>query len=387
MQDASTNPPYRVADTTNQQIPWNPRAVRAFAIGFSAIFVLPLAFMVLMLAQGMRGTGVTLLLVGASVASFVLGLVAIVRGVRARREIPTFPIDARGKWLATAAIPLGVLGTLFSALGMFSAFLSTIQFSRGRQLRRRGALLLPRVGRGDGWTHTTHSTPSVDPSLREALAAQWRENGRTEHASVAAFARLTLDLIALGAPSALLAAAQRDAHDEVRHAELCFSLAHALDGRDEGPMAFPEAAAAPARSRVRTLALAELAVDSLIDGALHEGVSARVIARLAKGCEDEATRAVLKQLAADEGRHAAHGWDVATWCLAEGGAPVAHALRGAVAQLPRSQRSPLPAGAAEGAWERWGIHGHALEAEEFAATREALVARVARITAPVLGVA
>ncbi len=88
---------------------------------------------------------------------------------------------------------------------------------------------------------------------------------------------------------------------------------------------------------------------------------------------------MLKELAADEGRHAAHGWEVVAWCLAEGGEAVAGALRGAVAALPETMRSPLPEAARGGGWERLGIHGHALEAEELAEARAALVARVERM--------
>src|SRR6185437_2833239 len=221
--------------------------------------------------------------------------------------------------------------------------------------------------------------PPLRAALRAAVAAQWRENGRTEHASVAAFARLSLDLMALGAPPELLAGANSDALDEIRHTELCFSLAHALDGASAGPAPFPEAARARTLPKTRALALAALAVDSLVDGALNEGVSARIIAKLARRCEEPAIRAMLKEIAADEGRHAAHGWDVVEWCLSEGGRPVADALRGAVAALPRAMRSPLPEAAQDGGWERLGIHGHALEAEQFAAARADVVARVERM--------
>ncbi|MFT3765404.1 MAG: ferritin-like domain-containing protein [Minicystis sp.] len=185
--------------------------------------------------------------------------------------------------------------------------------------------------------------------------------------------------MALGAPPALVAAANKDALDEIRHAELCFSLARALDGEEASPGAFPEAQRARTLPATRTLALAALAVDSLVDGALHEGVSARVIARLVKRCEEPQIRAVLKEIAADEGRHAAHGWDVVRWCLAEGGSPVADALRGASAALPRTMRTPLPAAAEDGGWERFGIHGRALEAEELTSTRADVVRRVEKM--------
>jgi hypothetical protein len=167
---------------------------------------------------------------------------------------------------------------------------------------------------------------SAAPEIRAKLAARWRENGRTEHASVAAFTRLTLDLIALGAPAGLIEAANHDSLDEIRNADFCFSLARALDDRRESPGPFPGAQHAGGLPASRPLALAQLAVSSLVDGALHDGLSARVIARLAKRCEEPTVRDVLLELAADEGRHSAHGWDVVEWCLAEGGAPVAHAL-------------------------------------------------------------
>lgn len=303
---------------------------------------------------------------------FVTGLVSLSRIARSTTPAaPGFTVAVVFAMLANGAMV---------AFGALLAFLATFGFSRGRQLRRFGRVLLPPVQAGNDWAQLPLAAVAEAP-LKSALAAQWRENGRTEHASVAAFARLTLDLMALGAPPALIAAGNRDALDEIRHAELCFSLARALDGKSESPGAFPEAQRARTLGGGRTLSLAALAVDSLVDGALHEGVSARVIARLARRCEEPQIRAVLKEIAADEGRHAAHGWDVVEWCLAEGGSAVAEALRGAVQALPRSMRSELPAAAEDGGWERFGIHGHGLEAEEFASTRADLVRRVEKLLA------
>jgi hypothetical protein len=280
--------------------------------------------------------------------------------------------DTAGRGETVAA----VLGNLvMTGVGMLVAFLATVGFSRGRQLRRLGKVLLPGLRPDGDWTTATMDLPGHDDAPA-GLADQWRENGKTEHASVAAFARLTLDLMALGAPPKLIAAANQDALDEIRHTELCFSIARALDGQSVSPGPFPEAQRAHTLPRSRTLALAKLAVDSLIDGALHEGVSARIIARLAQRCEVPAVRAALKEIAADEGRHAAHGWTAVEWCLDEGGRPVAQALLGAIATLPQHMRSQLPAAAADGGWERWGIHGHALESEEYRAARAHLVQRV-----------
>jgi len=293
-------------------------------------------------------------------------------------------VAALTKGLGAASAVALVFGNLFmTGLGAFAALLSTITFTRGRQIRSAGKILLPPVERGDAWTGAGLSSSGPvgvidtdDDATRGAIAAQWRENGRTEHASVAAFARLTLDLMALGAPPDLVADANRDALDEIRHTELCFGLARAIDGRSESPGAFPEAARARTLSRSRTLALAQLAVDSLVDGALHEGVSARIIAKLARRCEAPAIQAILKEIAADEGRHARHGWDVVRWCLAEGGDSVAHALEGALRTLPKTMSSPMPDEARDGRWERWGIMGEELEAEEHEATRADLERRM-----------
>jgi hypothetical protein len=269
---------------------------------------------------------------------------------------------------------------LYTLLGLYVAYMSTMGFSRGRQLRRFGRVLLPRLWLAPDWT--TATLPAIEPEgFPAVLAEQWRENGKTEHASVAAFARLTLDLMALGAPPSLIAAANRDALDEIRHTELCFSIARGLDGKTVSPGPFPQAQRVATLPRARRLALAKLAVDSLVDGALHEGVSARIVARLARRCEVPAVRNALREIAADEGRHSAHGWLVVKWCVEEGGRPVAEALKGAVRALPREMRSALPAAAAGGQWERWGIHGHALEAEEYAAALAHVQQRVQALAA------
>ena len=290
------------------------------------------------------------------------------------------PAQASAEGGVTVAAVVGNL--LMAAFGTLIAYFATVGFSRGRQLRRFGRVLLPGLRPNGAWS-TSAMVVDGHQEVPIGVADQWRENGKTEHASVAAFARLTLDLMALGAPPSLVAAANRDALDEIRHTELCFSLAFALDGQSVSPGPFPQAQRAATLPRSRMLALARLAVDSLVDGALHEGVSARIIARLAQRCEVPAIRAALKEIAADEGRHTAHGWAVVDWCLDEGGIAVGEALLGAIRTLPRRMQSERPEAASAGGWERWGLHGHRLEAEEYAAARAHIIdrvnARVARL--------
>ena len=332
----------------------------AFTIALGELGVpLPIAYSVAFGAMALFGFSILLALYRAT-----RGILDLVRLAPGRTSVDT------GRAIAA------VLGNLVMAgLGLLVAYFATVGFSRGRQLRRFGRVLLPSLRSSPAWTTTTLTPDGLD-RVPPGVADQWRENGKTEHASVAAFARLTLDLMALGAPPSLIAAANQDALDEIRHTELCFSLARALDGRSVSPGPFPQAQRIATLPRSRTLALAKLAVDSLVDGALHEGVSARIIAKLARRCDVPATRAALMEIAADEGRHTAHGWAVVGWCLDSGGQPVAGALLGAIRALPQQMRSQLPGPASDGGWERWGIHGHRLEAGEYAAARAHVIARV-----------
>jgi hypothetical protein len=352
--------------------------------------VLSLALGIWLDSRGHHPEQARLLLVsGALLACLVALAGAGLAVIGLRHGVRLGALERKSLWLGALAV---VSNTVMSAVGAFTALLSVAAFARGRQLRHFGRVQLATLEQSNKWLapqlgllalpqhHVgTPFVAPIDDALRAPLAAAWRDNGRTEHASVAAFARLSLDLMALGAPAWLVASAHADALDEVRHTELCFLLASSLDGQTMSPSAFPAAARARSLPATRTLALAVLAVDSLIDGALHEGLSARVVARLARTCTEPGIRALLKQIAVDEGRHAAHGWDVVKFCLAEGGEPVAQALRGALTKLPVRLQHDLGPVARTGAWECYGLPGHALEQEEFSKARADVVRRVSTL--------
>ena len=72
----------------------------------------------------------------------------------------------------------------------------------------------------------------ANDSINQVIAMEFSEQGEGEHASVASFARHTLQLLNIGAPSELLMSSQKAAIDEVRHAKMCYGLAAAFFGLD-----------------------------------------------------------------------------------------------------------------------------------------------------------
>ena len=81
----------------------------------------------------------------------------------------------------------------------------------------------------------SHEAAAGDAADAAVIARGWLEDAFAEHGiDFRIFARFTLDLLALGAPSELVLAAQRAGLDEVRHARLCFALAARHSGESRG---------------------------------------------------------------------------------------------------------------------------------------------------------
>jgi hypothetical protein len=208
----------------------------------------------------------------------------------------------------------------------------------------------------------------VSPALAARLAAGWREDALAEHASVASFARATLELMGVGAPGDLLAAVQRAALDEVRHAERSFALAARYGAVDAapGPLVAP-----PPRGG----GLVRLAVDTFVEGCVGETIAALAARRALAGCRDEVVARVLRGIARDEARHAALAWRTVAWCVGEGGGgdEVRAAIARAAADAAPRALEPGAAGAREpGARApELAAHGRLDEAERAAAARDA----------------
>ena len=68
---------------------------------------------------------------------------------------------------------------------------------------------------------------ALPADVRHILSEQWSLAARFEHASIASFNKFSLELLAVGAPGTLVAAANRAALQEVEHAQACFAAASA----------------------------------------------------------------------------------------------------------------------------------------------------------------
>lgn len=201
----------------------------------------------------------------------------------------------------------------------------------GRALRIDGVPRVAEVARvasDHAWTASIEPSLALAPELRARLAVAWLEIARLEHASVAAFAALAVRLLAAGAPPALIAAAHRAALDEVRHAQLAFTLASAYRGEQVGPGCFEAARRAPVDGDLRALA-----IETFVDGCIGETAAAHGAEVVAALAGDPVVAAALAEIAEDETRHAALAWSIVAWCVRRGAVTVAE-LRAIVAGIP-----------------------------------------------------
>lgn len=166
-------------------------------------------------------------------------------------------------------------------------------------------------------------TAGLSGTTRRLLAGEWTRRARAEHASVASFARFTLELLALGAPPELVEAAQRAAGDEIRHAQVAFALASAYAGEAIGPSEIDIAGA------VVSTSLERAAVACVREGCIGETLAAAAASVEARRAQDPVVREALLTIADEELSHAELAWRFVAWALERGGESVASAVRAA----------------------------------------------------------
>lgn len=181
----------------------------------------------------------------------------------------------------------------------------------GRPFTIDGHARLASVEPNPGWSGSD-GLPDVsrlDESTRAALARAWTEEARTEHASVASFTRMVLELLSLGAPAELVGETLRAAEDERRHAIVAFTLASHY-GRVElapGPLDIRDAFSASSAAAIAERLAGE--------GCVAETVSALLIGEAADRAEDPAVREHLSRVAEEESAHALLAWKTLAWLL------------------------------------------------------------------------
>lgn len=154
----------------------------------------------------------------------------------------------------------------------------------------------------------------LSEASRGELARHWTRVGQMEHASVAAFARFALELLALGAPGWALAETSAAMADETAHAHAAFLVASAYAGYEIGP------AALSIEGALSVGAVSSRAVFTTLvrEGCLGETLAAIEATEALHHAADPAIRAVLERIAADETRHAALAWRTMGWLLDSG---------------------------------------------------------------------
>lgn len=198
----------------------------------------------------------------------------------------------------------------------------------GRLLRgSEGTVVAPAIPRDD-WRVLSekNASPPGDAVLataheRTALAAHWEREAATEHASIAAFARASLSLMAIGAPPELLIETQAAALDEVEHAKIAYSLSSMYSGDSVGPgsldlRSLGEVARTPAA----------VAREAIIEGCAGESVAALSLREAAQSALDPAIAPALRRIATDEERHAELAWRTVAFALRSDPEPVKQAI-------------------------------------------------------------
>ena len=215
--------------------------------------------------------------------------------------------------------------------------------------------------RGD-WLAAAFALPPCERGLRAHLARAWLADALAEHASVAAFARLALDLLALGAPPELIAAAQLASLDEIEHARVCFSLASSYGAVPYGPGTLALGDLRGARDS------SELVARTIAEGCVGETIAALVVAEQARNAQDPELCRALTRIAADEAQHAELAWQLVRWAIARGGPEVRAAARAAFEHASSPAESPAPESVT---LPEWLAHGRLGEVEQRRVIREA----------------
>ncbi len=151
---------------------------------------------------------------------------------------------------------------------------------------------------------------AFDAATVAAAARAWAERAQNEHASVAAFDRFSLGLLAVGAPPELLEASHHAALDEIVHARLGFALASTYAGSSLGPGPLPITGALDA-----VASLSDLVRATITEGCVGETLAAIEVKAAIGTTTESAARLALTIIAEDEARHSELAWSFVRWAV------------------------------------------------------------------------
>ena len=167
-----------------------------------------------------------------------------------------------------------------------------------------------------------------DKRIRDELGAAWEHTAKMEHASIAAFARFSLELLSLGAPSELIMRTNAALVDETKHARVAFALASAYQGKRMGP----------GRLSMDNAMAEGDDITSFVRRVIREGCIGETVAAIEAGeagarANDPVIRQALEMIAADESEHAELAWRTVKWALDTFGADVRETIHEEMARL------------------------------------------------------
>jgi hypothetical protein len=183
----------------------------------------------------------------------------------------------------------------------------------GRPFLVEGAARLAELRPGSDWAAGAieHAPSALTVAERDLAAEHWARNALMEHASIAAFARFTLQLMHVGAPRELIEHSQQAMLDETAHAKACFTLAARYLGSPVEPGRLALDAALDERD------LEAIAISTFREGCVGETVAALEAREALDRATDPQVRATLERIAMDEQRHAELAWRFVSWALAQ----------------------------------------------------------------------
>lgn len=193
----------------------------------------------------------------------------------------------------------------------------------GRPFLVEGEHRLAELGMRSDWRELAllPRLDALEPELRAHVAEQWARVALMEHASIAAFARFSLQLMSLGAPAELIELTTAAMADETKHAKACFALASHYAGEALGPTRLP------VERSLDEASLHAIVINAIREGCIGETVAAIEAREAAEHATDPAVRALLLTISEDETRHAELAYRFVQWALTEGDAALGRAVR------------------------------------------------------------